>query len=144
MWPVIGIAAAAAAAAAVYFGFVRRPKPAPDPAVQTGQRRPFVRSAAPQHRGTRVDISGRTIVIGRSKSDCALVYQDDTPGVSSRHCSLAWDSRSGDFILTDLGSTYGTFLQNGQQLKSGVGHHLRAGDSFYLGESANTLILELE
>lgn len=144
IWPMIGIAAIAVAAVAVYFGFIRKPKSDPGQMVHSNQKHPYVRSAAPQHRGTRVDVSGRTIVIGRSKGDCALVYQDDTPGVSSRHCSLTWDDRSGDFVLIDLGSTYGTFLQNGQQLKSGMEYHLRSGDSFYLGENANTLILELE
>lgn len=144
IWPIIGIAAVAVAAAAVYFGVIRKPKSASGQAISSKQRHPYVRSAASQHRGMRVDVSGRTIVIGRNGSDCALVYQDDTPGVSSRHCSLSWDSSSGDFVLIDLGSTYGTFLQNGQKLKSGVGYRLRAGDSFYLGENTNMLILELE
>lgn len=107
-------------------------------------KRSYVRSLAPQHRGTRVELSEHPIVLGRSRRDCAVVYQEETPGVSSRHCSLSWNNTSGDFILIDLGSRYGTYLQNGQKINSGAEYHLRAGDRFYLGEEANMLILEVE
>lgn len=106
---------------------------------------PYVRSLAMQHRGMRVKLMGANqILIGRSQADCAIVFQEGTPGVSGRHCSIAFDQASGDFILTDLGSTYGTFIQNGKKLTPGIAHHLRAGDRFYLGENGNMLTLELE
>jgi len=118
------------------------PAPAPMPAPVLVQA-PYVRSLAVQHRGMRVCIQGGQIVIGRSQPDCALIFQEGTPGVSGRHCSLSWDAASGDFLLMDLRSTYGTFLQNGQRLTPGVVYHLRAGDRFYLGEAVNMLVVEL-
>jgi len=46
-------------------------------------------------------------------------------------------------VLTDLHSSYGTFLANGQKLTPGVPHNLKARDSFYLGEAENTLYLDM-
>ena len=66
-----------------------------------------------------------------------------TPGVSAWHCSVVWDGRTGEFLLTDLKSTYGTFLATGQKLTPGVACRLKAGDTFYLGEQSNALRVEL-
>ena len=142
LWIGIGMIAIAAAIVLVGVAAARKSKVFVPKAGEA--KRPYVRSVAPQHSGMRMEVSGRGIVIGRSTVECALTYQEDTPGVSSRHCSLAWDSSTEAFLLIDLGSTYGTFLQNGQQLKSGVEYRLGAGDSFYLGDRGNMLILERE
>ena len=113
-------------------------QPAQQPVQQS--RRPMVRSML----GMQASLAGGQILIGRSSSDCALVFQEGTPGVSGRHCSLSFDPASGEFILTDMRSTYGTYLQSGQKLTAGVPVRLRAGDSFYLGERTNMLRVELE
>lgn len=110
---------------------------------QKPDRIPVVRSMTAQHNGMRVTVKGRQVVIGRDPSVCAIVFREGTPGVSGRHCSVTWDENSGDFILTDLKSSYGTYLLNGQRLIPGVGQRLRAGDSFYLGEKQNLLSVEL-
>ena len=102
-----------------------------------------MRSLSPQHRGTRVTLGAQPIVLGRGQ-DCTVVYQSNTPGVSGHHCSLSWDSASGEFILTDLSSTYGTFLANGQKLTPNMAYRLRSGDQFYLGERANLLQVSVE
>ena len=103
-------------------------------------RRPVVRSMT----GMKAEITGQQILVGRSVNDCALIFPEGTPGVSGRHCSISWDGRSGEFTLTDLNSTYGTYLQNGQKLTPGVPYKLRAGDNFYLGERTNLLTVTLE
>ena len=121
-----------------------RQQPAQTMPGSSAMKRAYVRSLSAQHRGSRVAVQDHAITLGRSQKDCALVYQDNTPGVSSRHCSLTWNGRAGEFILIDLGSTYGTYLENGQKLTSGAEYHLRAGDRFYLGEPGNMLILEVE
>ena len=100
--------------------------------------------AAVEHGGMRVPLSKQPALLGRNASDCQLVYRDSTPGVSGQHCSLTWDAVNGVFVLTDLRSTYGTFLQNGQQLKPGVAYPLREGAVFYLGDKNNLLRLEVE
>lgn len=105
---------------------------------------PAVRSLSPQHSGASFPLNGKQILIGRNKASCTVVFGEKTPGVSSRHCSLAYDNASGDFILTDLNSTYGTFLANGQKLMPQTPYHLRVGEQFYLGGDANSLRVEIQ
>lgn len=104
---------------------------------------PMIRSLSLQHKGLKVTINNTQLLIGRSKADCAIVFSNDTPGVSGRHCSISFDSATKDFILTDLRSTYGTFLQSGARLTPAVPYRLRSGDKFYLGEVGNMLAVEL-
>jgi hypothetical protein len=111
------------------------------PPVQT--RRGMIRSLSAQHNGQSYDVDRNGILIGRDRANCRIVYSEGTPGVSSRHCSITFDETSGEFLLTDLRSTYGTFLMNGQKLEPNVPYHLRAGESFYVGESSNALKVEV-
>lgn len=104
---------------------------------------PMLRSLSAQHKGLKVPINNTQLLIGRSKADCAIVFSDNTPGVSGRHCSISFDPATNDFILTDLRSTYGTYLQSGVRLTPAVPYRLRSGDKFYLGEVGNMLAVEL-
>lgn len=131
----------------------RKKKAGPPPIqvqpIQPGQpaqpvRSPAVRSMSRQHGGMKVPLDSQGILLGRAAPDCQIVFQSGTPGVSARHCSVSWDARSGAFLLTDLRSTYGTFLSNGQKLTPGIPARLRPGDTFYLGERDNALRVELE
>ena len=47
---------------------------------------------------------------------------------------MSYDSASGSFILTDLGSSYGTYTGNGKKLEPNVPERLSAGDVFYLAD----------
>lgn len=105
--------------------------------------KPALRSMAAQHNGMTVSLEGGSAVIGRDVSACKIVFREGTAGVSSRHCSVAWDAAAGNFVLTDMNSTYGTFLANGQKLMPGVPYVLNPKDSFYLGERDNTLYVDL-
>lgn len=88
-----------------------------------------VRCVAGPLRGQTYPLRGR-ILIGRG-ADCFIRLPEGTPGASSIHCALR--PRSDGAELTDLGSTYGTFLSNGRQLPPNFPETLYAGDSFYLG-----------
>ena len=105
-------------------------------------KKPAVRSLSAQHNGAVYSVKGQ-ILIGRDHATCAVSFKEGTPGVSGRHCSLKYNEATNDFILTDLGSTYGTFLASGQKLSPNTPYHLSAGDSFYLGENVNILRVEL-
>ncbi len=111
---------------------------------QQSKKTPVVISLSPQHNGMRMSLKNRQIVIGRDASICTLVYEEGTAGVSGKHCSMTWDETSGEFILTDLNSTYGTFLYTAKRLDAGVPYHLKAGESFYLGDNKNVLRVEME
>ena len=69
-----------------------------------------------------------TISVGRL-ADNTLQIEDAS--VSSHHADLKLGD-GGDYILTDAGSTNGTFL-NGQELAEGDGRPLQAGDKVTFG-----------
>jgi hypothetical protein len=107
-------------------------------------RKAVLHSTLAQHNGIALPLSATPIVLGRDVATCKLVFRDGTPGISSQHCQIYFDSGSETFVLTDLRSSYGTFLSNGQKLAAGVPHNLKARDSFYLGEPENTVYVDLE
>ncbi|MBO6239516.1 MAG: trypsin-like peptidase domain-containing protein [Butyrivibrio sp.] len=108
------------------------------------EKRAMLRSLSTQHNGMAVAVhSNSQVMIGRDPANCKVVFREGTEGVSGRHCSVSFDDASGDFILTDLRSTYGTYLNDGQKLTPNVPYHLKAGDGFYVGDKANSFRVEL-
>ncbi len=80
--------------------------------------------------GRRFSVSG-PLRIGRDPARSDLVYPDGTEGISGAHCVL---TPAGDGLsLTDLGSSYGTFLAGGQRLTPQQPVLLKPGDRFWLG-----------
>lgn len=146
---IIGAAVIVVVSAVIIIVLVMKRKPASGKTKSKSKkpetvRKPCVRSMAAQHNGARFSLDGRQIIIGRDTSTCTVVFRPDTPGISSRHCSLGYDEASGDFLLTDLKSTYGTFLVNGQKLTPGTPFHLQAGQQFYLGDNVNMFCVEMQ
>lgn len=126
-----------------------KPTPAAQPAAPSepedgGAQTPILRSMASQHGGMVVQLHRQPVQIGRDPATCRLVFQDGTPGVSSRHCQVYFDEREGKFVVTDLSSTYGTFLADGQRIAPDAPVKLPPKSAIYLGEVANTIYLELE
>ena len=139
----VGIGAAAAVVIAILAVVLGKKKKAPAaPKVQEAKGAPVLRSMAPQHGGMVVQLHGQPVQIGRDGAVCRLVYQDGTPGVSGRHCQVSFEQ--GEFVLTDLNSTYGTFLSNGQRVAPNSPVKLPPKSSFYLGEADNTVYVDLE
>lgn len=79
--------------------------------------------------------AGREQTIGRDGSRCDIVFPVETKGVSAKHCKIS-PAEEG-IVLSDLGSTYGTFLANGTKVEPGQKRLLRLGDAFYLGGEDN-------
>lgn len=86
--------------------------------------------------GRNLPLGSGALIFGRDASRCTAVYPTDTKGVSGCHCKV--ELAGGQAVLTDLGSTYGTYLKNGTRLAANVPCNLRIGDEFYLAEPANT------
>ncbi|MDR2089223.1 MAG: trypsin-like peptidase domain-containing protein [Clostridiales Family XIII bacterium] len=118
--------------------------PAQATASAAPKRKPFLRSTLAQHNNIAIELSGAPVLLGRDVAACRLVFRDGTPGVSSQHCNIRFDRGNDCFVLTDLHSSYGTFLASGQKLAPGVPYNLKARDSFYLGEPENTVYVDLE
>ncbi|BDF72331.1 serine protease [Oscillospiraceae bacterium] len=151
-WILIAAAAAVVVAAVVILAVTRgrKRKAAPEPAApaqpqpQQSVRRPVLRSMSAQHNGMKVPVGAQAVLIGRDVAACRIVFREGTAGVSARHCSVAWDGGTDTFVLTDLKSTYGTFLADGRKLAPGVPYTLKPRDSFYLGGQDNVLYVDLE
>lgn len=68
-------------------------------------------------------------IIGRER-DCGIALPEGTAGVSRHHCKLEF--RSGQLILTDLNSSYGTYI-HGKRVPPNTPVALKSGSSFCLG-----------
>ena len=85
------------------------------------------------HQGQTIPVNG-SVVFGRNPQSCTVVFPDKTKGISRLHCKV--DAGSNGCIITDLGSTYGTFV-NGRKLPANVPTPINNGDSFYVGDQSN-------
>ncbi len=103
-----------------------------------------LRGVTGKYAGQRFDLLKGKVVIGRDPATCNIVFDKNTPGISGRHCQVAYDANEDCFLLTDLGSSYGTFLGNGQKLTANVAEKLFAGDTFYLCDNANRFVVAKE
>lgn len=143
---IIGIVAAVAVVAVIVVLVLKKSKKGagtkgPKP-VRTGGTKAVVRSMASQHGGREFPVGSSPIIIGRNPAECTIVFQEGTRGVSGRHCSVYYNAGANVFTLTDLGSTYGTFLGNGMRLTANSPINLKPGDIFYIGEKTNVLKVE--
>ena len=111
---------------------------------ETAELKAVIRSMSAQHNGKAFPVGKAPVTVGRNKASCVIIYEEGTKGVSGVHCSVSFDSATGSFTLTDLGSTYGTFLINGQKLNPNAPVVLRSGDSFYVGDKSNVCRVEVE
>lgn len=129
------------------------PKTAPaDPFPKTAPADPIGKTmpaqALPQLRlvGTEGVFAGRRFALegalrlGRLPDQNDLVFPADTTGVSGRHCVVRLTT--GGATLTDLGSSFGTFLGDGTRLQPNQAVELKAGDSFTLGSQKQRFTLE--
>lgn len=82
--------------------------------------------------GTCFRLNGSGLSIGRDPAQCALVFPLSAGEVSRKHCTLRFDEDKRLFVLEDHDSSNGTFLQNGERLKSRRTYELRSGERFVL------------
>lgn len=85
--------------------------------------------------GKMYTISGKS-VIGRNPEKCNVLYPTDERGVSGVHCEVI--SNGAMLTVCDLGSSYGTYLENGQKLAPNTPVVLKNGDKFYVASRDNT------
>ena len=89
--------------------------------------------------GRRFALEG-SIRLGRLPDKNDLVFPPDTTGVSGCHCVVRLTSSGA--TLTDLGSSFGTFLADGTRLQSNRPVELKVGDRFALGSQKQVFSLE--
>ena len=139
-WMIVaGVAAAVlAVATVVVIVCVRKKKVDPDPLPNSNpgpipnpipQPKPVIKFKLLSATGATYNLSGTTTMIGRDPS-CQICLPADTKGISRRHCQLV--IQGNDLILTDLGSTYGTFIHE-KQVPPNTPVKLHTGSYFCLG-----------
>lgn len=74
------------------------------------------------------------LIIGREPTQCNVVFPPRTPGVSRRHCIL--ERRPDGVYIMDVGSSSGTFFQNGNGQRLPLNQWIKVTDNFYLGSPA--------
>ena len=89
----------------------------------------YLEGAAGFYRGKHIPIRG-TVIAGRDPG-CTVSFPRDSHGVSHRHCRFQVNGSS--VVVTDLGSSYGTFINGRNKLKPNASVALSPGDSIGLG-----------
>lgn len=142
----IVVAVAAVAAAGIVIFIKKKGKGGNAPAKgKNAAKKGIMRSMSVQHGGKTYPVGKAPVMIGRDAAGCSVVYKEGTPGVSGKHCTVSFDPASGEFILTDLKSSFGTFLgKNGQKIAPNTPIKLKPGETFYVGDKANVISVELE
>ena len=76
---------------------------------------------------------GRWDADGGVFPDVDLDTDDPEAKVSRRHARIS--RRDGQYLIEDLGSTNGTFVNRGHRLASGERHPLKDGDEIIVGKT---------
>lgn len=104
------------------------------------------RSAASSNSGVIAGVSGKylganfdmldgaELVFGRDPLSANIVFDQTATDISRKHCSVRFDGKANQYIVTDFSST-GTYLENGVQLEKGQPKTLAKGTVIYLGGS---------
>ncbi len=107
---------------------------APSPAVVSNGKY-YLIGVSGMFSGKKYSIEDRAI-IGRDPARCNVVYPENQPGISGIHCEIVRNDNA--LVITDCGSTYGTYLGNGTRLAPKTPYTLRSGEKFYVGNNENT------
>ncbi len=118
------------------------PAPAPAPVPQVAA--PAASSVklvgvSGQFAGVEISVAN-VLVIGRDPARCSVVFAKDAPGVSSVHCEVR--ASEGGILLTDKGSSYGTYASTGGKLTPQQPVFVARGGWFYLGAESNRFTVQ--
>ena len=95
-------------------------------------------------------IAGRSIsstsavIIGRDPYQCSFTFPQETRGISKKHCQVRLMPTGLGIELTDLGSSYGTYLKDGTKLTPFSPVYLRNGDYFYLASKDTSITVQID
>ena len=82
------------------------------------------------------------LMFGRDSKVCKVVFPLDAEGVSGIHCQLVLDN--GKIKLVDLGSTYGTYINDVLKIDAETMVELKDGDTFCLGSKKNKFAVKAQ
>lgn len=90
-----------------------------------------------QDAGLRIPLTKDLLTIGRTV-EADLVFHDEQ--ISRKHASIACDSSQQSYVITDLGSTNGTFVNDRPISRS----DLKDGDKIFVGTTILKFVLQDE
>ena len=73
----------------------------------------------------------REVIFGRNPKEASIIFRQDMLDISHKHYSISID-KSGAVLLKDLGSSMGTYLEDGTRLRENIAYRLERGERFYL------------
>lgn len=132
-----GVVVAAGAVVVVVLFMKKKKVPAAGQAMAVAAQPVKAKSAGGQIIGTAGLHTGKVfpltnvVTIGRNSETCNITFPVNTQGISGMHCQIM--RQGNDYVIVDKGSSYGTFLGNGQKLQPEVPVKIESGDFFYLG-----------
>lgn len=107
-----------------------KPNPDPNPNPNPGPKPHYlVQYKLVSDSGKIYPVAAQVTILGRDPS-CQVCLPEGTKGVSRRHCQLT--VQAGKLILTDIGSTYGTFIHE-TKIPVNTPVELHSGSYFCLG-----------
>lgn len=78
---------------------------------------------------------GMALVVGRNPLTCQIVFPNETDLVGRQHCSFVWNPNNRSFVVEDMDSSNGTFI-NGRKLNKGERAALKDGDTVDIGAAS--------
>ena len=101
--------------------------------MDTEVKKAFLDGVAPDGTRLRFALTAGRLVVGRQGD---ILLEDTAKRVSRKHASIEW--RDGDWLLVDLGSHNGTFV-NGAMVQR---HFLKAGDVVRFGDYSFKVVMD--
>ena len=86
--------------------------------------------------------AGTPLIFGRRTEKCNVLFKNETKGISSIHCKVKW--YNGKVLIKDLGSTYGTWLNEETRLEPNKYYELPDQGVFYLGSKENMFFMGMK
>ena len=86
--------------------------------------------------------AGTPLIFGRRTGKCNVLFKNETKGISGLHCKVKW--YNGKVLIKDLGSTYGTWLNEGTRLEPNKYYELPDQGVFYLGSKENMFFMGMK
>ncbi|HWQ06831.1 MAG TPA: trypsin-like peptidase domain-containing protein [Feifaniaceae bacterium] len=112
-----------------------QPQPMPQPSSAPIKGRQITNIGQASSLGGKSFAVQGKVIIGRDPAKCQVVFPAKTPGISSAHCAVQEIAQG--VVVTDLGSSYGTFLDNGTKLEPNKPYTVPVGEAFYLASKDN-------
>jgi hypothetical protein len=87
-----------------------------------------------------LDLSGVPVILGRD-SQSPVSFPNSWGFISKLHCSISYDEQTSSFLVQDLKSKNGTFI-NGKRMESGSKERVASGSSVSLSKPECSFTLE--